>query len=77
MIETNTFEFELIRQMQDLTIKELRARLERKQDNLYEICEMVSCIAKEVIRFFVPRAMERDLLHKYHNEFGLSKRTKL
>lgn len=72
VIEANTFEFELsICQMQDPFIKELRTRLEKEQDSLYEMRNGLVYRKKgDKVLFFVPLAMELDLLHKYHNNFG-------
>lgn len=72
VVEPNTFEFELtVCQKQDPTIKEIRTRLETTQDKMYEMRNGIVYRKKnKQILFFVPRAMEQDLLHKYHNDFG-------
>lgn len=72
IVEPNTFEFELSAcQMQDPIIKELRTRLEKEQDSLYEMRNgLVYRKRNGQVLFFVPRAMEQDLLHRYHNDFG-------
>jgi len=61
--------------MRDPTIKELRTRLENEEDSLYEMQNGLiyrkmgnQVFCKWVIRF--PRAIEQDLFHKYHNDFG-------
>lgn len=72
VIEDNTFEFNLsVCQSQDVKIKELKSRLEKEQDSFYEIRNgLVYRKRKDKLLFYVPRAMEQELLHKYHNEFG-------
>jgi len=72
VVEPNTFEFELsVCQTQDPVIKELKARLEKEQDSMYEMRNGLVYRKKgNQVLFFVPRAMEQDLLHKYHNDFG-------
>lgn len=72
VVEPNTFEFELaVCLKQDSIIKELRTYLETKQDKMYEMRNGIVYRKKnKQILFFVPRAMEQDLLYKYHNDFG-------
>jgi len=72
VVEANTFEFYLtVCQSQDPKIKELKARLLKEQDNLYEIRNgLVYRKVKDKLLFYVPQDMERELLYKYHNEFG-------
>ena len=72
VIEPNTFEFELaVCQKQDPIIKKLRECLELKQEKMYEMRNGIVYRKKnKQVLFYVPSAMERDLLHKYHNEFG-------
>lgn len=72
IVEDNTFEHNLaICQSQDIKIKELTARLEREQDGLFEMRDgLIYRKKKERLLFYVPHAMEQELLHKYHNEFG-------
>lgn len=71
VIEDNTFEFNLsVCQMQDIKLKELRSRLEKEQDGLYEMRNVLVYRKKDKLLFYVPYAMEQELLYKYHNEFG-------
>lgn len=72
VIEANTFEFNLAAcQSQDQRIAELRARLEEGQDGQYEMRNgLIYRKRRDKILFYVPRAMEQELLHKYHNDFG-------
>ena len=72
VVEDNTLEFNLtVCQAQDDKIKELRSRLEKEQDGLYEMRNGLVYRKKgNKLMFYVPRTMEQELLHRYHNEFG-------
>ncbi|XP_011165440.1 uncharacterized protein LOC105199865 [Solenopsis invicta] len=72
VVEDNTFEFNLtVCQAQDTKIKELRTRLEREQGGLFEMQNGIVCRkGKDKLMFYVPHSMEKELLQKYHNEFG-------
>lgn len=72
VIEDNTFEFNLsVCQTQDPKIEELRARLEKEQDSTFELRDgFVYRKRNGKLLFYVPYDMERELLHKYHNDFG-------
>jgi len=72
VVDTNTFKFELSAcQMQD-PIYKLRAHLDRI---IYEMRNgLVYRKQGNYVSFFVLRAMELDLIHKYHNEWTLRSR---
>ena len=72
VLEPNTFEFELsVSQTQDPHIAKLKERLVKEQDNQFEMRNgLIYRKRGDNILFYVPRAMERDLLHKYYNDFG-------
>lgn len=71
VIEDNTFEFNIsVCQSQDPKIKELRMRLEKEQNSIYETRNgLLYWKCKDKILFYVPRAMEHEL-YKYPNDFG-------
>lgn len=72
VIENNSFEFNLaICQAQDPKIEKLKTQLEREQDGTYEMRNgLIYRKKRDKVLFYVPSAMEQDLLHKYHNDFG-------
>lgn len=72
VVEANTFESDLIIcQTQDPSIVEIKTRLKKEQNSLYEMRNSPVYRKKsDKILFYVPRAIEQELLHKYHNDFG-------
>jgi len=49
----------------------LKSRLEREQDGLFEMRDgLVYGKRGDRLLFYVPRAMEQEIMYKYHNEFG-------
>jgi len=71
IVEDNTFEFNLsVCQTQD-NIMKLKSRLEREQDGLFEMRNGLVYRKKgDKLLFYVPCAMEQEIMYKYHNEFG-------
>lgn len=71
LIQDNTFEFNLsVCQANDPTIKVIRTRLEKEHDPFYEMRNGIVYRKKDdKLLFFVPAAMEQEVLHKYHNNF--------
>lgn len=64
LVIDNTFEFNLsVCQMQDVKIGELKSRLEKEQDSLYEMRNgLVYRKKRDKLLFYVPYAMEQELL---------------
>ena len=72
VIEEASFEWNLaISQGQDPKIIEIRDRLEQGEDTFFEMRNgLVFRKKNEHLLFYVPEKMERNVLYKYHDEFG-------
>jgi len=72
IVEANSLEANLVlSQSKDIRIKELQVRLQSSEDSLYELRNgIVYRKAGDKLLFYVPTAMEYQIIHKYHDEFG-------
>jgi len=52
-------------------IMKLKSRLEKKQDGQFEMRNGLVCRKRgDKLLFYVPCAMEQEIMYKYHDEFG-------
>ncbi|XP_036148576.1 uncharacterized protein LOC114254896 [Monomorium pharaonis] len=72
VVEDNPFEFNLsVCQSQDATIKELRERLEKKEDRDFELRNgIVYRKMGDSLLFYVPENMESNVIYRYHDSMG-------
>lgn len=72
VVEENPFEWNVtVCQGQDPDILEIREKLERAEDKLYELRNgLVYRKYDNRLIFYVPQQMERNVLYKYHDELG-------
>jgi len=72
VLEDNSFEFNLaVCQADDENIKRLKKRLEKEQDPFFEMRNGIVYRKRNgKVLFYTPSAMEHEILHKYHNDFG-------
>lgn len=72
IVEDNPFEFNLsVCQNQDVTIKEIREQLEKREDSNFELRNglVYQKIGDELL-FYIPKKMESNVMYKYHNSMG-------
>lgn len=72
VIEDNSFEINLaLSQNRDNKLRELKTILQKTEDSQYEMRNgIVFKKQGEELLFYVPRAMELQILHKYHDQMG-------
>lgn len=72
IVEDNTFESNLIIcQNRDQKIKDLRQKLEKQEDKLFEMRNgLIYRKRNNEILFYVPEQMENHIFRKYHDELG-------
>lgn len=72
VIEDNPLEFNLsICQSEDEVIRNLRDKLEKKEDSYYEMRNGLIYRKKPTgLLFYVPTSMENNILYKYHDKMG-------
>lgn len=72
VIEDNSFDRNLaLCQSEDPEIERIRAELEKSESKLFEMRD--GCVYRKdrgQIRFYVPAALETNVMYKYHNEMG-------
>lgn len=72
VVEDNSFESNLVTaQLQDESIVEIRGRLEKSGDKFFKMRNgIVYRKARDNLLFYVPRAMEKSVIFKYHDDLG-------
>lgn len=72
IIEDNSFDSNLLlAQNQDAKIRELREKLEKTEDKFYKMRNGIIYRKRDnEIFFYVPKAMERHVIQKYHDDLG-------